>query len=97
MPVAATPEDAVLEWGAPAQLQADNTFREIAEGIAFRVNDLDDTGAIPVFSYQERGRSTSQVRVENPDDANQYVIVERADSISFEGEGVILQLNFAHG
>ena len=49
-------------------------------------NDSGDIeGAEPVGDelWLEVARTTSTVRVENPDDANQYVDVERIDAICF--------------
>jgi len=52
----------------------------------------------PPFQYNEEWRSTSKVRVENPDDSEQYVMVERVESIIFRGQdNKRIQLNFVNG
>jgi len=47
-------------------------------------------------AYAEVSRQTSTVRVENPDDALQYVDVERIDVITFQGATGPLILKFSN-
>lgn len=53
----------------------------------------------PILEWTEvpGTRETSDVRVENPDDADQYVIVQRAEKVLFHThEGEYIRLNFAN-
>lgn len=38
-----------------------------------------------VIEYNETERNTDKIRVENPDDSEQYVMVERINDITFQG------------
>lgn len=53
---------------------------------------------IPVVDWTEMSRTTSDVRVENPDDEEQYVIVQRIETITFQtARGERIRLNFRNG
>jgi hypothetical protein len=55
----------------------------------------DDDKEQPVKDWFELSRETSDVRVENPDDSDQYVIVQRVEKIIFQTpEGERIRLNF---
>lgn len=87
MPRVVTPIEvqpiAFVRVGQPSTFDFDDSFRHKAtQGIGFRVNDGDDPAPITDV-YTEMGRVTSDVRVENPDDADQFVVVERIDKITF--------------
>lgn len=84
-PILPEPES-FIEWGGPSAFTFDDSFRDLAtSGNSFRVNDDKDTNKTIV--YTERGRSTSDKRIENPEDSDQFVIVKRINSISFTGAG----------
>lgn len=88
--------EAFIEWGGPSQFEFDNSFRNVANsGRSFRVND-DGDDPDPGTSWSEAGRTTSDVRVENPEDPEQYVIVQRIDSISFNTPGGKISLSLSH-
>ncbi|MEJ6845077.1 hypothetical protein V3589_02490 [Sinorhizobium fredii] len=53
----------------------------------------------PVLDWQEvaGSRVTSEVRVENPDDEEQYVMVQRTEKVVFQTHtGELIRLNFAN-
>lgn len=77
--------EAFIEWGGPSVFSFDDTFRELA-GAGTAKKD-DDDNEPPEEHWTENGRSTSDVRVENPDDPDQFVIVQQIDSIGFTGPG----------
>lgn len=53
---------------------------------------------IPVIDWTEMCRTTSDVRVENPDDSEQYVIVQRIEAVVFQTRnGERIRLNFRNG
>lgn len=85
-PTPTPPEpEAFLRWGQASAFQFESSFRDKAtRGIGFRVGDGGDEEFPPV-TYTETGRDTSLLRVENPDDPDQFVEVERIDAISFRG------------
>ncbi len=57
--------------------------------------DDDEPEDLPVLDWYEQERTISEVRVENPDDEDQYVIVERIETITFQtAEGRRVRLNF---
>lgn len=70
-PVVVAPQKAVLSWGATGQ--APTTVTE-----TFLVNSGDG------HKFKESKRYVSNVRVENPDDPNQYIVTQRIDSIEFQ-------------
>lgn len=90
LPAGDEPE-AYIEWGGPSQFEVDNFEEAADQHFGFRVEDTpaDD---IPEFVYRELGRRVTEVRVENPDDPDQFVIVERIDEILFDGKGRRLRL-----
>jgi len=60
----------------------------------FPGDDKDDEEE-PVIDWHELARTTSDVRVENPDDSDQYVIVQRVETITFQTpEGKRIRFNF---
>jgi hypothetical protein len=60
----------------------------------FPKNDEDEDEQ-PVIDWFEVSRETSDVRVENPDDSDQYVIVQRVEKITFQTpKGELIRLNF---
>lgn len=78
--------EAFIRWGGPSAFSYDDSFRDIANGgVSFHTDDDDDEA--PEVSYTETGRSTSDVRVENPDDPDQFVIVQKVNSMSLSASG----------
>lgn len=80
-------DDATLTWG---NTQAFN-FKQLGINIEI-VNDDNPNEDEPVageaekyYDFQEFSRETEDVRVENPSDAEQYVIVQRITEIVFRG------------
>lgn len=73
--------EAFLQWGEASDFGIEEPFRD---QVSFRFNVIDEVE-----------RETSTVRVGCPDDPNQFVDVERTDSITFRGGGINnLKLNF---
>lgn len=72
-------EIARLLWGDTGSLpQPHKVPDDTSGGYNFKLkDDCADT-------YSEGKRNTSKIRVENPDDSSQYVMVERIDSMSFQ-------------
>jgi hypothetical protein len=74
--IASTPsapgEKAVLTWGASAQLPA-------AKGISFNT-------ACCKEQSDEQSRETDIIRIENPDDSSQYMVVARAKKLLMNKE-----------
>lgn len=84
-PVEDTREE-VLRWGQ------ETNFNDVGgDGRGYviindrRNDDEKNNDNRPQITYDEATRQTSDVRVENPDDANQYVTVRRINSIRFRG------------
>lgn len=76
-------------WPSPCE-----TLSGIDDALSGEECDPEET---PVTLYTEVGRIEEKVRIENPDDADQYVIVARITSIQFSGpEGNILQFDYRH-
>lgn len=68
--------EAVISWGAAGDLPSATQQEEDTGGSGFQVIDCND-------QYKETSRTTSQKRVENPNDPDQYVIVELTNRVSF--------------
>jgi hypothetical protein len=76
--------EAFASWGAPSEFDFDDSFKKRARTlIVFKVNDGDP----PALGYDEVLRDTEDVRIENPDDPEQFVIVQRIKSIDFKVGG----------
>lgn len=59
--------------------------------------DEEEEEEAPPLQYDEVSREVSVIRVENPTDSEQYVMVERIESIIFRGpDGVQHQFNLNH-
>jgi hypothetical protein len=85
-PIEILPE-VFLQWGGPSQfvVEGSESFREVAKtpGLTLGDDDDDDEEEL-IFTYNESGRNTSEKRIENPDDPDQYVMVEVIDEITFD-------------
>lgn len=86
-----TPQDLIGDWEFPIE-----DVEEFPEGTRFTVV------ALPSDEFDQQGRRllietarlTSQLRVENPDDPEQFVIIERIDKLLMadnEGRETILE------
>ncbi|MBB2698970.1 UNVERIFIED_ORG: hypothetical protein GGI66_003647 [Rhizobium esperanzae] len=81
--------EAEVRWGKASDFVSALTGRKYLPVISiinwpdFPGNDEDDKEE-PVIDWQELARTTSDVRVENPDDSDQYVIVQRVETITFQ-------------
>lgn len=99
-------EDAIIDSGrrpgAPAttaQAQVDDAeATNLRPDQAFDGRTQRTAGRVDVSGadvYRETARTTATVRVENPDDAEQYVDVERVEAVAFvDGLGRVLTLAF---
>lgn len=88
--------DAVLRWGAPGVLQLSSNLRGFGRGGAITTIIWPDDEEEPLdeeeqgLEFQEISRAVTVVRVENPEDSEQFVDVERIDKISFRGpDGIV--------
>ena len=72
--------DSYIKWGGSAKFDYDNSFRDYA-------NAIEDI--TPSFPFQgewvEEGRKYTDFRVENPEDKDQYVIVQKLEAVAFTG------------
>jgi hypothetical protein len=76
--------EAFVSWGGPSEFDFDDSFKKLARTmIVFKVDD----GDAPALGYDETVRQTEDVRIENPDDPEQFVIVQRIKSIDFNVPG----------
>jgi len=75
-PVVAAPEHAILVWGAAGQAP-------IIEALNLKVKNNENT-------LKEVSRKTTDVRVTNPDDDNQYVMEQRIDKIQFSKKPTLI-------
>ena len=75
--------DAVLRWGRASNfpVSAKRTLTTIVNWPTQPEDEEEDLGLV----YTETERITTTVRVENPDDDEQFVDVERIDQITFLG------------
>ncbi|NEI52723.1 hypothetical protein GR217_34455 [Rhizobium leguminosarum] len=92
--------EAHVRWGKASSFVVQMRGRQFLPTISI-VNwpefpkDKDDDKEQPVKDWFEISRETSDVRVENPDDSDQYVIVQRVEKITFQTpEGELIRLNF---
>lgn len=69
-------QTAEVEWGNAGDLPAPEKREEDFSGIGFEVVKCDD-------NYNEKERKFNTVRIENPEDPTQYVMVERMNQIAF--------------
>ncbi len=102
---------AVSRWGAPSRFdfiepeQTNPTVSvvlpedpECEDSILrpFSPDSCSEEG-VPILEYDEIDRIETIVRVENPDDPDQFVMVARIDNILFQGpNGEYHQFNYTH-
>lgn len=98
-----TPGEAQIRWGRPSKFQINEpeqpseiNYTTIVTGGGGVVTDP-PPGTV-LIEYDEYSRVEEEVRVENPDDPQQYVIVARITRIIFEHreDGFFIALNFNH-
>lgn len=68
--------DAIAQWGQAGTLPGAIEITPTEDGFAFKVVDCDE-------QFQEDSRKTEDIRIENPDDPNQYVVDQRIKSIVY--------------
>lgn len=68
--------DAIAQWGQAGTLPGAIEITPTEDGFAFKVVDCDER-------FQENSRETEDIRIENPDDPNQYVVDQRIKKITF--------------
>lgn len=97
------PGPAEIRWGKPAKFQITDPVQPtqptytsvtvITGGSSSSPTTPDDA---QLFVYDEVWRQEDSVRVENPADAEQYVMVARCTTVVFRNreEGFFIQLNF---
>lgn len=98
-------QEADLRWGKPA-----NFLRLVSGGVEVpeqptliviwpeNSEEEETEQEPPPLVYNEESRVVETIRVENPDDSEQYVDVERITSIVFRGgDGRRHQFNLDHG
>ena len=92
-PLPGEEDEAFISWGSASrfispQITQPVTSRTSFGGGGFRVtwpDDKDKNKEKKTLEYTEIERTVTEVRVENPDDEEQYVMVERIESIDFRG------------
>lgn len=97
-PVTSTPkrpldgedDEAFLRFGGPARFNRDALTDPLTTTDnlgGFRVqHDKDKKEKQQVtYTFRETNRKVEKIRIENPDDEDQYVIVERIKEITFQG------------
>lgn len=72
-----------LRWGKPADFQ--DLLRAATVTVIWPADDNADDEEPPPLQYNEEARATETIRIENPEDSEQYVEVERITSIIFRG------------
>jgi hypothetical protein len=94
------PPEAIITWGASSQFIippiTSATLPDESDGRGVDVTLPDDGGSgTPVVTWNEIARTTSDLRVENPEDPEQYVIIRRIESMTFEvSTGVQVRMRF---
>lgn len=74
--------DTDIRWGRAGDYPDDGGGPQIISPLPPEDDEDEPPG---IIEYDEYQRITEEVRVENPDDASQYVIVERVTRILFVG------------
>ena len=91
--------EAHFRFGKAARF--DQTTQQSRPGIRVEYPDEDgqiDDPEIVVLDFDEIDREEETIRVENPDDAEQYVMVKRTLRILFQGraDGIYRRFNFKY-
>lgn len=87
--------DTDIRWGAAGDYPDDGGGPQIISPLPPEDDEDEPPG---IIEYDEYQRFTEDVRVENPDDASQYVIVQRVTRIIFVGrdDGLFRAFNFRY-
>lgn len=96
--------DAYIAWGAPSRFISPQITQPVTSSTSFggggyRVEWPDDTKknkSKVKREYTETSRTVDTIRIENPEDKTQYVMVERIEEIEFrapDGSTVVFKLN----
>ena len=83
-------QEAEIRWGKASNFQwsVTNPPATGGGGVTVRPNDDDEEEGEPgptTLEFDETARTTENIRVENPSDSEQYVIVQRINDITFRG------------
>lgn len=81
-------EEAEIRWGKVSQFQWSVSHPDRSQTrtiIRFVPGDDEDEPVQELIEYRETERTTETVRVSNPEDEEQYVDVERIQTITFQG------------
>lgn len=83
-------QESEIRWGKASSFQWSVTNPPATGGGGFTVNPGGDDEEEPepgpkTLEFDETARSTENIRVENPSDSEQYVIVQRINDITFRG------------
>lgn len=81
-------EEAEIRWGQASQFQwsVNNPDKNFYKTIYIPIDDEDEN--VELIEFPEIERTTETVRVSNPEDAEQYVDVERILTITFQAPNV---------
>ncbi|MEK9752502.1 MAG: hypothetical protein VW338_04725 [Rhodospirillaceae bacterium] len=78
--------EASLRWGGPSRFEARAPeYPTITITGGSDDQDVIDELDVPTLEFEEHERTVSEIRVENPDDPDQYVMVERIETITWRG------------
>ena len=87
--------EAILRWGAKADFSIQSTAAPEKTGISINL-ELDQPAPPEkkTIEFNELSRNFTEVRVENPLDSEQFVMVARIDDITFDGpDGICRKFN----
>jgi len=90
-----------IRWGKPSDFDIttpNQPTQPSYTSVTVNMGTSPQPDDIVLYTYNEVWRQESDVRVENPDDPEQYVMVARTESIIFESQddGFYLQFNFTN-
>ena len=88
-PAEAAEQESEIRWGKPSSFQWSVSNPPPTRGGGVNVNpspggdDEEDEPGPKTLEFEETERSVEDIRVENPSDSDQYVIVQRINDITF--------------
>ncbi len=88
-----TPEE-LADFLKGNNLDLDDILGAVGETFGLKIKLYEPDVPVDEPIYTEVSRRTTLVRVENPEDSEQFVNVERIESISFQGNGGRISLKF---
>jgi hypothetical protein len=71
-------------WGGPGQFTLDDIPADVGVTVKIKDEKDDPEEEKKVLTWNESGRAFKKIRVENPDDPEQYVIITRIEDIDFK-------------